>query len=215
MFEQFDWLATVRTSPIMLALVVCAVLTVGYALERLVYFAVRGGSADEALSLASSSLRAGNEEEALRVLNKCSHPFGSVALVMLSVPGAPTEAVEEKLQIALSRQRLQLERHLGLIGTLGRTTPLIGLLGTVWGTMRALHEMAKPGIGGSSLLASGVAEALLTTAAGLLIAVPALFLFNSYTRHVGNQLTVAENHARMLRLEAEAARGARSSERAA
>jgi biopolymer transport protein ExbB len=131
------------------------------------------------------------------------------------VSGAPAEVVEEKLRIALSGQRLQLERHLGLIGMLGRTTPLIGLLGTVWGTMRALHEMSKPGIGGSSLLASGVAEALLTTAAGLLIAVPALFLFNSYTRHVGNQLTIAENHARTLRLEADAARGIRSKEQAA
>ena len=215
MFEQFDWLATVRTSPIMLALVVCALLTLGYAFERMMYFAVRGGNAETALSLALSSVRAGNEEEALRILDKCSHPFGCVALVMLSVPGAPPEAIEEKLRIALSGQRLQLERHLGLIGTLGRTTPLIGLLGTVWGTMRALHEMSKPGIGGSSLLASGVAEALLATAAGLVIAVPALFVFNSYTRHVATQLTVAENHARTLRLEVEAARGIRSSERAA
>jgi len=215
MFEQFDWLATVRASPVMMALLVCALLTVGYAFERLIYFAVRGGSADQALSLARSSLRAGNEEETLRVLNRCSHPFGSIALEMLCTAGAPGEVVEEKLQIALSRQRLQLERHLPLIGTLGRTTPLIGLLGTVWGTMRALHEMSKPGIGGSSLLASGVAEALLTTAAGLVIAVPALLLFNSYTRHVGDQLAVAENHARTLRLEAEAARGARTRERAA
>ena len=215
MFEHFDWLGALRSSPVMLALVISAVLTVGYVLERLIYFAVRGGSADQALTLALGSLRTGNEEEALRVLNRCTHPFGSVAVEMLRASNASAEAAEEKLRIALSGQRMLLERHLGLIGTLGRTTPLVGLLGTVWGTMRALHEMSRPSIEGSSLLASGVAEALMTTAAGLAIAVPALFLFNHFTRHVGDQLTVAENHARTLRLEAEAAHIHRSRERAA
>jgi len=209
MFEHFDWLGALRSSPVMLALVISAVLTVGYVLERLIYFAVRGGSADQALTLALGSLRTGNEEEALRVLNRCTHPFGSVAVEMLRASNASAEAAEEKLRIALSGQRMLLERHLGLIGTLGRTTPLVGLLGTVWGTMRALHEMSRPSIEGSSLLASGVAEALMTTAAGLAIAVPALFLFNHFTRHVGDQLTVAENHARTLRLEARS--GARPS----
>ncbi len=215
MLEQFDWLASLRSSPVLLALLISAVLTAGYALERLVYFAVRGGSADHALALALDSLRAGREEEALRVLTRCSHPFGPVALEILRAPETSAEGLEERIRIALTGQRLLFERHLGLIGTMGKITPLMGLLGTVWGTMRALHEISRPGIQGSSLLASGVAEALLTSAVGLVVAVPALFVFHQFTRHVGNQLTVAEHHARTLRLEAEAARGSRPSERAA
>ena len=223
----------------MLALVISAVLTVGYVLERLIYFAERdgglllvknrrrngacdwstpGGVVDPTDESILHGLAREVEEETGLVVRSWEGPLyevTAVAVEMLRASNASAEAAEEKLRIALSGQRMLLERHLGLIGTLGRTTPLVGFLGTVWGTMRALHEMSRPSIEGSSLLASGVAEALMTTAAGLAIAVPALFLFNHFTRHVGDQLTVAENHARTLRLEAEAAHVHRSRERAA
>ena len=89
-------------------------------------------------------------------------------------PALAASAQEEKLQIALSEQRLQLERNLGFLGTMGNTAPLIGLLGTVWGIMRAFHDMARTGSAGPSVVAAGIAEALFTTAAGLLVAVPAV-----------------------------------------
>ena len=107
------------------------------------------------------------------------------------------------MSIALSEQRLLLERNLGFLGTMGNTAPLIGLLGTVWGIMRAFHDMASTGSAGPSVVAAGVAEALFTTAAGLLVAVPAVLLFNHFTRRVAVMLTVAENHARALRLALE------------
>ena len=109
--------------------------------------------------------------------------------------------MEERLQIALSEQRLELERNLGVLGTMGNTAPLIGLLGTVWGIMRAFHDMARTGSAGPSVVAAGVAEALFTTAAGLLVAVPAVMLYNHFVRRDrGIMLTVAENHARTLRM---------------
>jgi biopolymer transport protein ExbB/TolQ len=117
------------------------------------------------------------------------------------------EAIEEKLQIALSEQRMALERNLGVIGTMGNTAPLIGLLGTVWGIMRAFHDMAQTGSAGPSVVAAGVAEALLTTAAGLMVAVPAVMLYNHFSRRISVMLTVAENQARALRLEVEEVRG--------
>ncbi len=109
------------------------------------------------------------------------------------------EAQEEKLQIALSEQRMQLERNLGFLGTMGNTAPLIGLLGTVWGIMRAFHDMARTGSAGPSVVAAGVAEALFTTAAGLVVAVPAVMLYNHFLRRMGVMLTEAENHTRRLR----------------
>src|SRR4029077_19217502 len=118
------------------------------------------------------------------------------------------DAVEEKLQIALSEQKLELERNLGVIGTMGNTAPLIGLLGTVWGIMRAFHDMAQTGSAGPSVVAAGVAEALFTTAAGLLVAVPAVMLYNHFVRRIAVMLTVAENHARTLRIETNASRNA-------
>jgi biopolymer transport protein TolQ len=78
--------------------------------------------------------------------------------------------------------------------------PLIGLLGTVWGIMRAFHDMARTGSAGPSVVAAGVAEALFTTAAGLLVAVPAVLIYNNFVRRMGVMLTITENHARTIRL---------------
>jgi len=83
---------------------------------------------------------------------------------------------------------------------MGNTAPLIGLLGTVWGIMRAFHDMARTGSAGPSVVAAGVAEALFTTAAGLMVAVPAVMLYNHFVRRITVLLTVAENHARVLRI---------------
>lgn len=93
-----------------------------------------------------------------------------------------------------------MERNLGFLGTMGNTAPLLGLLGTVWGIMRAFHDMARTGSAGPSVVAAGVAEALFTTAAGLVVAVPAVMIYNHFVRRTGIMLTVAENHARTLRM---------------
>ena len=82
---------------------------------------------------------------------------------------------------------------------MGNTAPLIGLLGTVWGIMRAFHDMARTGSAGPSVVAAGVAEALFTTAAGLLVAVPAVMLYNHFSRRISVMMTVAENRSRAIR----------------
>ena len=215
MFENFDWIGAMRSSPVMVVILICSVLTVGFALERLFYFTKRRGNPDGVLATALIAVRGGNREEAVRVLNTCSHPLGPVAAEIIRNPELSSEAAEEKLQIVLSEQRMALERNLGFLGTMGNTAPLIGLLGTVWGIMRAFHDMARTGSAGPSVVAAGVAEALFTTAAGLLVAVPAVMLYNHFVRRMGNLLTVAENHARTLRIESTHRNASRPSTRAA
>ena len=215
MFENFDWIGAMRSSPVMVVILICSVLTVGFAMERLFYFTKRRGSPDTSLATALKALRGGNREEAIRVCAQSPHPFGAVASEMLRNSDLPSEAAEEKLQIVLSEQRMALERNLGFLGTMGNTAPLIGLLGTVWGIMRAFHDMARTGSAGPSVVAAGVAEALFTTAAGLLVAVPAVMLYNHFVRQMGTLLTVAENHARTLRIESTHRSASRHSARAA
>jgi biopolymer transport protein ExbB len=86
-----------------------------------------------------------------------------------------------------------------VLGTMAAIAPLIGLLGTVWGIMRAFHDMANTGSAAPSIVAGGVAEALVTTGAGLVVAIPALMLYNHFSRRMNVMLTVSENHARSLR----------------
>jgi biopolymer transport protein ExbB len=200
MFENFDWIQAMRNSPVMVIILTCSVITFGFALERLLYFWRRRGQPDQVLSGTLERVRAGNLKEAAWLCATTAHPVGAVARQVVENPSLGPDAVEEKMQIALSDQKLQLERHLGWLGTMGNTAPLIGLLGTVWGIMRAFHDMANTGSAGPSVVAAGIAEALFTTAAGLLVAVPAVMLYNHFVRRTHVMLTVAENHARTIRL---------------
>jgi len=150
--------------------------------------------------------KSGDARDAAWALKTVAHPAGPVAAQVLQSAHLPAEVVEEKMQIALSEQRMLLERNLGVLGTMGNTAPLIGLLGTVWGIMRAFHDMARTGSAGPSVVAAGVAEALFTTAAGLLVAVPAVMLYNHFVRRISVMLTVAENQSRGLRIALDDAR---------
>jgi len=199
MFTEFNWTQTLTESPILLVLGGCSVVAVGVAIERWLYFRRRSSDADAVLLEAMTHLREGRPAEALRTCQASPHPVGPVGVEALEAAHLPTADVEERLQIALSQQKLLLDRNVGTLGTMAAIAPLIGLLGTVWGIMRAFHDMANTGSAAPSVVASGVAEALVTTAAGLVIAVPAVLLFNHFTRRMNVMLTVAENHARSLR----------------
>ena len=207
MFQNFDWLQAMRTSPVLLIIIACSIVTLGYALERVIYFSRRRGQPDQLLAGVLEKVRGGNLKEAAWVCATTPHPVGAVAKSVIENIHLSAEAVEEKMHIALSEQKLQLERHLGWLGTMGNTAPLIGLLGTVWGIMRAFHDMAATGSAGPSVVAAGIAEALLTTAAGLLVAVPAVMLYNHFVRRTHVMLTVAENHARSIRIALEQGEG--------
>ena len=215
MFENFDWIQAMRSSPVMVIILLCSVLTAGFAIERALYFWKRRGNPDALLASALVAVRSGNRDEAIRVLSTTAHPMGPAGAEMVRSIDEPNQVAEEKLHIVMSEQRMALERNLGFLGTMGNTAPLIGLLGTVWGIMRAFHDMASTGSAGPSVVAAGVAEALFTTAAGLLVAVPAVILYNQFVRRVGVMLTVADNHARTIRLNGNAAAARGTTSRAA
>jgi biopolymer transport protein ExbB len=215
MFQDIDWVGIMRMSPVFNILILCSVLTLGFALERTMYYWKRRGTPDATLASAMSAVRTGNVDEAVRVLDREPSPLGPVASELLKHIDSDPGVGEERLSIALSEERLKLERNLGFLGTMGNTAPLIGLLGTVWGIMRAFHDMARTGSAGPSVVAAGIAEALITTAAGLLVAVPAVMIYNHFVRRLGTMLTTAENHSRTLRIEALSARTRGASTRVA
>ncbi len=199
MFTEFNWIQTITESPVMVVLGGCSVVTVGVALERWLYFRRRQSDPDAMLLETMNHLRDGRTGEALETCQSSPHPVGVVGYEAIVAAHKPLAEVEERLQIALSQQKLLLDRNVGTLGTMAAIAPLIGLLGTVMGIMRAFGDMASSGSAAPSVVAAGVSEALITTAAGLVIAVPAVLLFNHFTRRLNVMLTVAENHARSLR----------------
>jgi biopolymer transport protein ExbB len=85
---------------------------------------------------------------------------------------------------AKARERLRLERNLAFLATLGSNGPFIGLFGTVLGIIKAFHDLAGSQVGGASTVMAGISEALVTTAVGLLVAIPAVVAFNYFRRRV-------------------------------
>lgn len=199
MLTEFNWIGAVSASPAFIALIVCSAITLGVAIERAHYYWKRSGNPDDTLAETMKRLTAGESTAASATCETARHPVGAVASEVLRRSSDLGDTIEERLHVALSQQKLLLERNLNVLGTMAATAPLIGLLGTVWGIMRAFHDMANTGSAAPSVVAAGVAEALVTTGAGLVVAIPALMLYNHFSRRMNVMLTIAENHARRLR----------------
>lgn len=90
-------------------------------------------------------------------------------------------AVQRAAQIAASEELTRLERRLPWLATTGATAPFIGLFGTVWGIIDAFHGLGDAGAATLRAVAPGISEALITTAAGLLAAIPAVIAYNLFT----------------------------------
>ena len=88
------------------------------------------------------------------------------------------ESVARALERQAQREVQSMKRGLGILATVGSTAPFVGLLGTTMGIVNAFQEMAKSGAGGLATISAGIAEALITTAFGLLVAIPAVMAYN-------------------------------------
>ena len=94
------------------------------------------------------------------------------------------EAVRRALQIACSKETTRLEKWMGWLATTGNVTPFVGLFGTVWGIIDAFQGLGNAETATLRSVAPGIAEALITTAAGLAAAIPAVIAYNYYLQRV-------------------------------
>ncbi len=108
--------------------------------------------------------------------------------VMTENPGKPRirslEAVRRALQIGASTELTRLENWLTWLATTGNVTPFVGLFGTVWGIIDAFHGMGTAGTASLRSVAPGISEALITTAAGLFAAIPAVIAYNIFLQRI-------------------------------
>jgi biopolymer transport protein ExbB/TolQ len=101
-------------------------------------------------------------------------------------PVASLELVTSALRDSMSETLIQLKRGLGFMATIGSTAPFIGLFGTVVGIINAFRSIAATGSGGMSVVSGGIAEALVSTALGIFVAIPAVCAFNHFTGKIEN-----------------------------
>ena len=128
---------------------------------------------------------------ALGALEGAASMDAAVARACLGHAGDGAEAVAEHLSAALETERLRFERGLAFLGTLGSNAPFVGLFGTVLGIIRAFHDLATSQAQGTQAVMAGIAEALVATGVGLLVALPAVAAYNALTRHVETSASAA------------------------
>ena len=119
--------------------------------------------------------------------------------------GLPAEGVKERIILQLERVEASASRRIGngmgILATIGATSPFVGLFGTVWGIMNSFIGISKAHTTSLAVVAPGIAEALLATAIGLVAAIPAVVIYNVFTRSIGGyRLILGNASANALRL---------------
>ncbi len=129
---------------------------------------------------------------------KSSSPLGQVLAAGLSNSHHGRETMKDSMEAAASQVLHDLEKYLGVLGTIAAIAPLMGLLGTVFGMIKVFTAIMLEGTGNAGVLAGGISEALITTAAGLCVAIPAMVLHRYFERLVDTFMVSMEQDATKL-----------------
>jgi len=175
-------------------LILMSIYSLGLFIERFLLFRAAKKQSIEYLPVATKALREGNYKlavEAAKRYNK-SHLAKVLAAglqqFMFENSEEPTHEAVELVRLAVERAAAlttaEMKRGLGGLATIGTTTPFVGLFGTVVGIIDAFMSMSKIGSTGIGAVSAGIAEALITTAVGLAVAIPAVWMFNYFQSQV-------------------------------
>ena len=173
----------------------CSIIALTVAIERWWYYRKIRFNPRQLLEILGKShafLTQGKADEAMNLTQGLNGPIPDIIRTALTNRNRSKVELDELLTAARMEQRLVLERYLGILGTLGNTAPFIGLFGTVVGIIKAFHDLAVSGSGGPAVVAAGISEALVATAAGLLVAIPCVVIYNVYTKRVKEMATNME-----------------------
>lgn len=169
---------------LMLPIVVASVVAVGICIERYVALNHSKIAPPHLLATVWKQLKTeGMSAEQLKSLRQSS-ALGRILAAGLSNAGQGRDVMKESIQEAASHVVHDLERYLNTLGTIAAVSPLLGLLGTVLGMIKVFAEIMAQGTGNASVLAGGISEALVTTAAGLVVAIPALIMHRYFVGRI-------------------------------
>ena len=191
-----------RGGPAMWGLLVCSIVAVAIVIERLVFFAQQHGDSKELLRQLGAKIAQDDMAGAIKVCNQNKGMLPKILEFGLLRGNKNRADITDALSIALMEHLNTLERNLGIIGTIAVIAPFVGLFGTVLGIIRAFDDIALKGNSTPAVVAAGVSEALITTAAGLFVAVIAVIFFNYFRTRIkayNQEMIVAANQlAEML-----------------
>ena len=174
------WNIIKHGGPVLVLLVLCSIATLTLIIERFMFYRKASGNSDAILEKIK---QAATLSDALSAIENEPGISGRVFRTALTASrdGYPVEQVELLVQGAVTRELMGMEKWLPQIDSMVTMCPLIGLLGTTLGMIASFAAVARSGMSDPTQLAGGISEALVNTAAGLVVAVPALFTYNFFT----------------------------------
>ncbi len=181
--SQFLQLMLTSAEWVLWLLSALSVVSVGLMLERLVYFFTHRLQGSEGLAV---KLARGELDVVRAAVEGQKGMEAAVVREGLASMDKGADTVEQVIASTMSRERPQYERYLSVLGTLGNNAPFVGLFGTVIGIIKAFHDLglanAKGGAAIQQTVMAGISEALVATAVGLAVAIPAVVAYNAYLR---------------------------------
>ena len=178
----------------MLPLLICSVLLISIVIERIWFLQKRLVSPEGLLRTFINH----SKDQSITIQQQDSYvessSLGELLVTAYRFKDKPRNIVEDKVEESSSNVRMRLERNLNMLGIIASISPLLGLLGTVVGMITVFANInLVDGSSNSDLLASGISEALITTAFGLLVAVPGLIFYKYFSARVNLHMLNMQN----------------------
>ena len=171
----------------------CSLLAIAIFFERMFYLKSVKTSTRKFSYRVRDLVRKGNINFAISACRKSFTPIAKIILSALMKHDQSREEIKETIEDTANQEVPVLERNLPMLSTIGNITPLLGLLGTVFGMIKAFQVVSVVGVGNPEALAGGISEALLTTAFGLSVAIPTIVAYNYLATRVDRQIREMES----------------------
>lgn len=180
---------------LMVPIIICSILVIGIGGERYWTLDPKKIAPRHLLAQVWSWIK-NNQLDASKLRElKQSSPLGRILAAGLSNSRHGREVMKDSIQEAASQVIHDMERYLTILSTIANIAPLLGLLGTVIGMIKVFTAIMLQGTGNAAVLAGGISEALITTAAGLTVAIPAMILHRFFQRRVDTIVVTMEEEA--------------------
>ena len=204
MWSQMGWLA----KAVVIVLFIMSAWSIGVMIDRIIVFNAARKQSRQFAPAVAGALREGKLEEAIKIADryKKSHLAKVVVaglqefrahLVSNDIPGETIEA-SRALERAEAIVHTELDRGFSGLATIGSTAPFVGLFGTVVGIINAFKGMSAEKSSGLGAVAGGISEALVTTAVGLFVAIPAVWMFNYFTNDGSFDVEMANSSSELV-----------------
>ena len=200
MIDVFKRFALVGDIWVLWLLLAASVISLGVIFERWRMFRKNGTDFPEFLDKLTGFLQEGNLAGAKETVTGADGMEARVALAGLNNLARGPASVEEAMTSRMVLERSRLEKNLIVLGTLGNNAPFIGLFGTVLGIIKAFNDLAVSGSSGASVVMAGISSALVATAFGILVAIPAVIANNAFQTNLKKKYANTQSLIHLLQV---------------